>query len=287
VKVLREAGYDICQMQYNGTSVAMRGWYMKERKFKDWEIKVLIDAVQQAQFLSKKISGELIEKLLAETNDEGRTLIEKDIQDYSFYKTENSDLDTNIEAILRALRDKKQISFKYQDISADGTPVLRKYENGALHIYEVNPYSTVWLDQFYYLICNTPPYSNFSHYRLDRMIDVQVIDIPRMAPEKAVDNYTDASILNYVRKSISQFSGETLPLELKYFGDNINPLTDLFGRENVHKVPGEDKYNIMTSYSDGLFYTLLSIGEHIEILSPRKIRLEYLERLENIRKRYE
>lgn len=288
VKVLQEGGYDVQQMRYSGTSVAKRGWFMNSRHFSDWEIKVLIDAVAASNFLSKPVSDELIEKLLQETNSLSRDLIKDDMPPFSYHKTKIDGLDGTIEKIILAIKLKKQISFKYQDISPDGKPVFRTDQKGKPRVYEVNPYSTVWLDQFYYLICNTPKYSNLSSYRLDRMKDVQVTDTNRTPASQAVDNFCDTTIQDFIRTSIKQYTGSTTPLTIKYTGSNLNALIDIFGSENIHKVgkEGEGLYSILTSYNDGLFFTLLSIGEKIEIIEPKLIRDEYIRRLDKIRSVY-
>jgi predicted DNA-binding transcriptional regulator YafY len=288
VKVLQEGGYDVMQKKYSGTSVSSRGWYMNSRHFSDWEIKVLIDAVAASNFLSKPVSDELIGKLLEETNSSSRDLIKDDMPPFSYHKTKIEGLDDTIEKIILAIKQKKRISFKYQDISPDGTPVYRPGEKGKPRVYEVNPYSTVWLDQFYYMICNTPKYSNLSSYRLDRMKDVQVSDTDRTPATQAVDNFCDTTIQDFIRTSIKQYTGSSTPLTVKYSGSNINALIDIFGSENVHKVGKEDDglYSILTSYNDGLFFTLLSIGEKIEIIEPKFIRDEYIRRLDDIRSTY-
>jgi predicted DNA-binding transcriptional regulator YafY len=120
------------------------------------------------------------------------------------------------------------------------------------------------------------------------MKDVQVTDTNRTPASQAVENFCDTTIQDFIHTSIKQYTGSSTPLTIKYNGSNLNALIDIFGRENIHKVgkEGEGLYNILTSYNDGLFFTLLSIGEKIEIIEPKLIRDEYIRRLDKIRSVY-
>ena len=49
------------------------GWYMKKHIFSDWEIKIMLDAVQQARCISAKEAKELKERLLDLTSKRSRS----------------------------------------------------------------------------------------------------------------------------------------------------------------------------------------------------------------------
>lgn len=56
IKMLQFCGYEIYQC-----ADKKMGWYMKKHIFSDWEIKIMLDAVQQARCISAKEAKELKE----------------------------------------------------------------------------------------------------------------------------------------------------------------------------------------------------------------------------------
>ena len=68
VRLLQSCGYAIEQSKDK-----KMGWYMEKHAFEDWEIKIMMDAVQQARCVSVDEAKELRERLLALTSKRGRS----------------------------------------------------------------------------------------------------------------------------------------------------------------------------------------------------------------------
>lgn len=68
IKMLQFCGYEIYQC-----ADKKMGWYMKKHIFSDWEIKIMLDAVQQARCISAKEAKELKERLLDLTSKRSRS----------------------------------------------------------------------------------------------------------------------------------------------------------------------------------------------------------------------
>lgn len=52
-------------------------------------------------------------------------------------------------------------------------------KNGDVREYIINPYTMVANGGKYYLICNYDKYDNLSHYRIDRISNIEILDTPR------------------------------------------------------------------------------------------------------------
>lgn len=52
-------------------------------------------------------------------------------------------------------------------------------QNGDVREYIINPYTMVANGGKYYLICNYDKYDNLSHYRIDRISNIEILDTPR------------------------------------------------------------------------------------------------------------
>lgn len=59
IALLQDCGYDIVQ-----TEDKRSGWYMNTHAFADWQIKIMIDAVQQARCVSLNEATKIRENLL-------------------------------------------------------------------------------------------------------------------------------------------------------------------------------------------------------------------------------
>lgn len=63
IKALVEKGEDIISCNYK-----RMGYFQGTHQFEGWEVKILMDAVAQAKFLTPAVTGRLIDKLLATTS---------------------------------------------------------------------------------------------------------------------------------------------------------------------------------------------------------------------------
>ena len=68
IALLQDCGYDIVQ-----TTDKRSGWYMNTHAFADWQIKIMMDAVQQARCVSINEAMQIRENLLNLTSKRGRS----------------------------------------------------------------------------------------------------------------------------------------------------------------------------------------------------------------------
>ena len=68
-----------------------------------------------------------------------------------------------------------EIHFKYYEYTVEKRKQLR---HGG-EVYTVSPYSLVWENDNYYLVCYCEKHEKICRYRVDRMTQVTVTDIPR------------------------------------------------------------------------------------------------------------
>jgi predicted DNA-binding transcriptional regulator YafY len=160
ISILKDYGYDI-----NVHSDNKLGYFLGEREFEDWELKVLIDAVASVKFLSHIETERLIKKLELFASKSSQKMLRKVLPIITVSKNPTSTVKISIDTVLHAIKQNKKIDFQYTDIGIDLKPYLRK--SGKL--YTVNPFALIWSDKKYYLIGNYDEYENISNYRLDKM----------------------------------------------------------------------------------------------------------------------
>ncbi len=156
-------------IQYGADIIkSSRGYYLRARDFDAPELKLLINAVRTAPFISRKREAELIKKLAAffgnhrafELEQSSVIWCEKAIDDVSF-KT--------IEIIGTCIAALKQLTFLYGE-SEDGRDTRR---------YRVNPYFLLSISGEMMLVCNMDGENGLREFPLSRMSGVRMEMQPR------------------------------------------------------------------------------------------------------------
>ena len=278
ITVLTEYGYDI-----NICADNKMGFYLGKREFEDWELKLLIDAVWQAKFLTNMNSELLADKLKNLSSTNGKKLLTAITPIKSHLKSENNAVKIYIDLFLNAIKNNRKVKFQYTYTDTEFHKQYRKDGN----FYIVNPYSLVWLDDWYYLICNHDAFDNLSYYRLDRIVNPIVLDDAIKPMKDILGPNPDLKIEEFVSKSLYRYSGEKIRLTIRVQSYMMDELTDYFGN-NLKAVPVNDLYDVTVQAikSDGLYYWLLQHGENIEVVSPRDVREEFISKLKNILSHY-
>jgi predicted DNA-binding transcriptional regulator YafY len=182
----------------------------------------------------------------------------------------------NVDAIQRALNSKLKISFLYYDYDFSKKKVARK--EGERYI--VNPIGLTYTDEFYYLVTYTEKYDNFTNYRVDRMMKLDILDEPAVrAPGPGKFDMAE-----YCRHSFGMFGGEDIRVRLVFHRLLMNAMVDRFGKDvRVEQIDDDHaRAYVAISTSEPFFGWITQFGDFITIESPDSLREEYAEFLENI-----
>ena len=144
---------DISMLQYCGYQITQckdkrKGWYMEKHAFDDWEIKIMMDAVQQAKCVSVDETAAIRKKLLDLTSKRGRSRFSHLMRPVADNSEVNEAVGSYIETMLEAMFLHKKIEFQYTEITNDMEKVLRREGK----IYRLNLYTIYWSSNNYYLI---------------------------------------------------------------------------------------------------------------------------------------
>ena len=167
IDILRQFGMDIEILREKTF-----GYYIAQRQFELPELKLLVDAVQSSHFISKRKSEELIKKLSTLTSKEQAKLLRRQVYVADRAKTINETVYYSIDQIHYAINEDRKITFKYFDYDVNKKQVFRKQGK----LYSATPVTLCWNKDKYYLITYSGYFDNFTHYRVDRMSNVNVLD---------------------------------------------------------------------------------------------------------------
>ncbi len=273
-------GYEIVLCEDN-----RKGYYMCSRLFEDWELKILIDAVWQARFLTAKKSASLANRLRSLASTESRKVLQNVTPVKSYIKTTKPKISEHIDMLLLAIRKGRKVEFQYQYTDTNMEKQLR-FEG---KVYLFNPYALKWRGDRYYLIGNYDKYDNLSFYRLDRIYNLAITD-SRVKPVREIVGDNSANKIEaYVSKCMYNFGGENIHPVLRVKAEMVDEIIDYFGEDIQFKKQEDNYFDVRVSVNDGdgLYFWLLQYAEKVKVISPKSVRNELLKRVQAIIKNYD
>ncbi len=265
LEVLRDFGFDILL-----TRTKPGGYFLAERKLQLAEIRLLMDAVLSAGFITRKKSTQLLGKLQELCSQHQAVELNRQVYIDKRKKHTNEEIYYSIDLINQAVAAKKKITFDYTRRTLDEkghvVPSVRQFT--------VSPYALLWTDDWYYVIGNNEKYDNLMHLRVDRMHRVQITDQPCRSFEEVSPYRNHFDVADYAGKLGNAHSGQTMVVELLCDGALLESMYDRFGEDIAVRGRPDGKFSFRTELvvSHGLVGELLSLGDGVEVLSPKLLR---------------
>ena len=268
---------DIAELQSIGIDIVcnrsrQNEYFIGTRHLELAELKLLVDAVQAAKFLSTKKSMELIGKLSSLASPHQGDLLKRSLYVDGKAKTENEKVFYSVDTLYTAIQTEKVVTFKYIEYTAEKKQVYK--HNG--QTYALSPYDMVWSNDAYYVFGWSESHRKVVKFRVDRIHKPALSDKPyRPKPE-------DYDISFFCRKVFSMYDGQLCNVELKCENSIMKDIIDRFG-EGVQTRPYDCRHftaSVEVSISPTFYAWVFTYGEKVEILSPYPVREEYAERLE-------
>lgn len=280
ISILKEYGYDILK-----TKTPKSGYYIGVRDFELAEVRLLCDAVQAANFISKKKTRQLLTKIYSLASIYQADKIKKQVYVDSRLKTSNEKIYYTIDKLDTAIQSNRQVEIVYRKRKiADSNRA--EYEEKR---HTISPYALIWSNDHYYLIGNNRNYSNLMVTRVDRIKSVDVLnDTPRISFADVSDYKISFDSADYVNKHFNMFSGESQTVELVCDNSIIENILDRFGDGISIRKHNDDKFKISVdiAVNDGLVSWIMQFGKSIEVKSPPELKKLLLDRVEDINSVY-
>jgi predicted DNA-binding transcriptional regulator YafY len=248
-----------------------KAFYVSSRDLTDTEIKILIDAVQAASFLTVD-STELFVKKLAKIG--GRTLSQRVAQSYLAFKVrkrKNDEIWDNVECIRTALYEGKQISFVYNDRDINRNWVPRN--NGGRYLAE--PLTLYISDDRYYALCYGKD-GSIIKYRVDRMTEV-ALEKKKNISQPALDKRNELPA--YLSGLFSMYGGQSVNISLIFKKELAEAIFDNFGEDvecrEAEDAPGWARAAAKVCVADTFFSWLANYRGKIRLEGPKDIVRQY------------
>ena len=249
IENLRQYGLDIVGEQHDRTYY----YYLVSRQFELAELKLLVDSVQSAKFITERKTNQLIKKI--------------------YY---------NVDKIHTAIDRNSMISFQYFQWNVKKKMVLKK--DGEPYI--VSPWALTWDDENYYMVAIDSSDEKVKHFRVDKMLNIEFLDKPRLGGEKFSGQNADVGL--YAKKVFGMFSGEEEIIKLECKNEMAGVIIDRFGKDTMF-IPKDDEHftaNVKVIVSNQFISWIFSLGDGVKIVGPEDILEKVKTEVERLSKQY-
>ena len=176
---------DAAELQNSGFDVVcnrsrQNEYFIGSRYLELAELKLLIDAVQAAKFISPNKSRELIGKVSALAGPHQSAELKRNLFVDGKVKTANEAVYYVVDTLYAAIQKKKAVSFQYIEYTAHKKKAFK--HNG--QIYVLSPYDMVWNNDGYYVFGFSESHSRIVKFRVDRVYRPVILDQPYRKKDK-------------------------------------------------------------------------------------------------------
>lgn len=270
IELLRKFGIEIEEVK----SVQNR-YNICSREFENSELKLLIDAVESAKFITARKSKELVAKLSSLAGDYGAEKLKRNVCCEGRIKSDNERIYIIVDTINEAINEGKKISFPYFQYNVKKQHQL-KHDGEA---YVLSPLHLVWNGDFYYLV-GVAEDNTIRNFRVDR-----IAKCPTILEENSSQAPEDFNIDDYINTTFRMFNAEHTDVELLCDNDVIDSIIDRFGENIKIKEAATENFKITVNVATShIFYSwIFGFGGKVKILGPDAVREEYVSMLDKAR----
>ncbi len=278
IEYLIEMGFDISMDD---------GYCLLSREFDDAELQMLINSVIFSKNVTKAQSSALIEKLVKQGNEYFSPHLAHIENFTDLQHSDNKQVLINLDIIDEAMTKERKISFIYNVYETDFKMHPKRPEP-----FVFNPYQVAMSNGRYYLVGNYDKYDTISHFRIDRMTDMQMLD-DRIKDKKLVKGMEHGlNLPKHMAEHVYMFSGNSVSVLIKTETGFMNDLIDWFGHDfQIVKKYTEDGKNMMDirvyCNEQAMEYWALQYGKKVTIIEPEGLRYKIRDDIEDMIKRYD
>ena len=253
-----------------------KAYYVEDRSFSVPELKILIDAVHAASFVTEKKTAELIRKIANLGGSHSAEILQSNMVYFNTRKHHNESIYYSVDYLEDAIEQKKKVIFYYFDLNENGEKV---YRNGHHH-YVVEPIALVFNEDNYYMVCYSARHDNTANYRVDRMDAVEVID--EDICEKAIELRSSVNCLT--EQAFKMYGGQPVDITIQFSDKLIGVVYDKFGEDTKMVRINENNCvaSVKVQISPTFWGWLFQFGKQMTVLSPEGVINEYKQRLREL-----
>lgn len=274
--LLKQYGIDIIGTQENRTY----HYHIGNRQFELAELKLLVDSIQAAKFLTTKKSNGLIKKIEGFASQYEASQLHRQVYVAERVKTMNESIYYNVDMIHSAINQNQKIQFQYFQWNVKKEIELR--HNGRFYI--ESPWALLWDDENYYLIAFDSYENKIKHFRVDKMLKIELINEKREGKQ----DFKDFDIAVYAKKMFGMFDGEEQIVNLECENRLAGVIIDRFGKDIPIIKKDEEHFvvNVKVAVSRHFISWVMALGEEAKIVGPESVLKQVEGEIERLVRQY-
>ena len=272
---------EVLGIEGEGEPVGGRYHYrVLNRPFELPELKLLVDAIQSSKFITERKTNALIKKLEQLVSRYEAVKLQRQVYVSGRIKTMNESIYYTVDAIHNAISENKKIRFQYYQWNVKKEMELR--HGGAF--YHISPWGLSWDDENYYLVGYDSEADTLKHYRVDKMLHIQMSDEKREGQE----HFERLDMADYAKKSFGMFGGKEQKVKLLVKNELAGVMIDRFGKD-IMMIPKDENYftvNVDVHVSNQFLGWVFSLGDGVKIISPDEVVEQMKQEVERLQQQY-
>lgn len=243
-------------------------YFIGNRLLEKEEMKLIIDSVNASNFIEKNIATKMIDKLKSTMSIYDSEELDRSVLGINIAKAENTKILYNVNMIQEAMAQGVQISFDYMGWNKN-KKLVKKSERR----YSMNPWALIWANDRYYLygydVKETDGVLNERNYRVDKLDNIQLSDIPR----EGRSQFKSFNANTYVSRRMGMFLGKEKAITVRIPESLVGAFIDQFGKKITISEDSEDwlLVTFIAVPSVILLGWLLGL-KSVEVVEPKNVK---------------
>ena len=243
------------------------------REISDAELRLLIDGLLFSRHIPYTHCRDLVKKLERMSNKYFRFKM-RHIHAMPQDKTDNKQVFYNISVLDEAIEKHRKVAFKYLDYGIDKKQRAKRGMDGSERIYVISPYQMAANKDKYYLICNNDKFDDISHFRIDRIADIELLD-EKARPFETLEwsNAKKLDLAEYMRQHIYMYSSANTSVKFRIVRAMVSDVIDELGSDVRFYNETPDTVCVSASVNErSMIQFAKSFAPDVEVLSPKRLR---------------
>ncbi|MEE1169724.1 MAG: WYL domain-containing protein [Anaerovoracaceae bacterium] len=240
-------------------------YYIGARDFELPELKLLVDSVQSAKFITDRKSSELIRKIESLASKYDAKKLQRQVFIRGRVKTMNESIYYNVDRLHEAIATDSQIRFRYFQWNLNKEMELKREGEW----YQSSPWGLMWDDENYYMIAYNSEDGKLRHYRVDKMLNISLVDDRREGKQE----FRKFDLPHYSRSLFGMFGGEEKKVTLEAENEKIGIMIDRFGKDIIVAPVDDEHFSITVNVaiSKQFLGWIIALGDGVRITGPADV----------------
>ena len=266
IAALKDMGIDIvCDRSIQNQ------YFIASRVFSIPELKIMIDAVQAANFISQEQTKELVRKIASLASSDQADALKRNLY-ISSAKREGSSVLNTVDWLNNAINENRKVMFQYLEYNSDG----QKKPKHDGEWYVVSPYILVWDIDNYYAVGFSERRGRVATFRVDKIHRIRQLEEERILQPEGFD------IAGFCESRFLMFGDRKETVTLLCENSVMGKVFDRFG-EGIPIAPVDNSHFRITQtvmVGTTFFSWVFNYVGKIRIIEPESVRREFRKMLE-------